>query len=433
MRPGGQDASEFTPSPTNRLTPPDRTAPGPTAVTGVLPVGRPRDVVTGLSAPWSIAFVGETALISERETGVIWELLGHGSLREVARIDDLAPTGEGGLLGLGVGADMRLYAYSSGPSGNRVQRFELTGAAGSYGLGAADTILDGLPYAGFHNGGRIAFGPDGMLYVCVGDATEGASAQDLDLLSGKILRMTPDGAVPSDNPFPGSLVYSAGHRNVQGIDWAADGTMFASEFGQDTWDELNVIVPGGNYGWPTVEGTAGEPGFIDPVQQWTPGEASPSGLTVIDGTVFIANLRGQVLRAVPVADPTAATASTAGSSGAFGTSRWRRMGPCGSSPATPTVAASRSRATTGSSGSSCRGEWSSAKVPDEPSTHARVRDPRGHRGHPGRRRVAGAAAVHRPSGARGRDPTAHRHRAPEPGHGLRDGAPRAGDGRDRRR
>lgn len=144
--------------------------------------------MTGLSAPWSIAFVGETALISERETGVIWELLDAGSLREIARIDDLAPTGEGGLLGLAAGEDERLYAYSSGSNGNRVQRFELAGAAGSYGLGAADTILDGLPYAGFHNGGRIAFGPDGMLYVCVGDATEGERAQDLGVLSGKILR-----------------------------------------------------------------------------------------------------------------------------------------------------------------------------------------------------------------------------------------------------
>ena len=306
--PGGQASTGITPSPTSPLASPDRTAtPGPTAAAGVLPVGQPRDIVTGLAAPWSIAFVGETALISERETGVIWERLGDGSLREVARIDDLAPTGEGGLLGLAVGSDGRLYAYSSGPNGNRVQRFDLTGDAGSYGLGAVQTILDGLPYAGFHNGGRIAFGPDGMLYACVGDATEGESAQDLDVLSGKILRLTPDGAVPSDNPFQGSLVFSYGHRNVQGIDWAADGTMFASEFGQDTWDELNVIVPGGNYGWPTVEGTAGEAGFIDPVQQWTPGEASPSGLTVIDGTVFIANLRGQVLRTVPVADPTAAT------------------------------------------------------------------------------------------------------------------------------
>jgi glucose/arabinose dehydrogenase len=313
---------DVTPAPTTRSTdapspPASPTAPPPaTAIaspsiapdTGTVTlVGEPRDVVTGLSAPWSIAFIGETALISERETGVIWELVDDGSLREVARIQDLAPTGEGGLLGLAIGADERLYAYSSGPNGNRVQRFELTGAAGSYGLGAADTILDGLPYAGFHNGGRIAFGPDGMLYVCVGDATEGASAQALDVLAGKILRMTPDGEVPADNPFPGSLVFSLGHRNVQGIDWAADGTMFASEFGQDTWDELNVIVPGGNYGWPTIEGTAGETGFIDPVQQWTPGEASPSGLTVIDGTVFIANLRGQVLRAVPVADPSAAT------------------------------------------------------------------------------------------------------------------------------
>ncbi len=170
-------------------------------------------------------------------------------------------------------------------------------------LGDPRSVVDGLPSATNHNGGRIAIGPDGMLYASVGDALDRSSAQDLGALSGKILRMTPDGDVPADNPFPGSLVYSYGHRNVQGLGWAQDGTMFAAEFGQDTWDELNVIVPGGNYGWPQAEGSDGAGGFVDPVQQWSPSEASPSGLAVVAGTVFIANLRGQVLRAVPVATP----------------------------------------------------------------------------------------------------------------------------------
>ena len=103
----------------------------------------------------------------------------------------------------------------------------------------------------------------------------------------------------ADNPFEDSLVYSLGHRNPQGIGWAEDGTMFASEFGQDTWDELNIIVPGGNYGWPEVEGSGGaERGFIDPVQQWTPDEASPSGLAVTGGTVFVAGLGGERLFAI---------------------------------------------------------------------------------------------------------------------------------------
>ena len=121
------------------------------------------------------------------------------------------------------------------------------------------------------------------------------------------MRLTPSGDVPDDNPFAGSPVYSYGHRNPQGIAWDAEGTLYASEFGQNTWDELNIIEPGGNYGWPQVEGIAGQEGFIDPVQQWRPSDASPSGIAIAADTLYIANLRGQRLRAVPLADPSTAT------------------------------------------------------------------------------------------------------------------------------
>jgi glucose/arabinose dehydrogenase len=159
-----------------------------------------------------------------------------------------------------------------------------------------------LDAAGNHNGGRIAFGPDGMLYATVGDAGDPSSAQDLDSLAGKILRITPEGDVPADNPFDGSPVYSYGHRNPQGLAWDDEGTLYASEFGQDTWDELNVIRAGGNYGWPEVEGVADREGYIDPVQQWTPDEASPSGIAIVGGSLFIANLRGERLREIPLDD-----------------------------------------------------------------------------------------------------------------------------------
>jgi glucose/arabinose dehydrogenase len=119
--------------------------------------------------------------------------------------------------------------------------------------------------------------------------------------------MEPDGGIPEDNPFPESLVYSYGHRNPQGLTWTEDGTMFATEFGQNTWDELNIITPGTNYGWPAVEGIADTEAFTDPVQQWEPRAASPSGMTFLDGTLYIANLRGEVLRAVPAAEPTSST------------------------------------------------------------------------------------------------------------------------------
>ena len=126
--------------------------------------------------------------------------------------------------------------------------------SGEFALGPAETILDGLASANYHNGGRIAFGPDGMLYVTVGDAGSRDRAQDLDSTSGKILRMTPDGDVPLDNPFPNSFVYSYGHRNSQGIAWTEDGTMYASEFGQDTWDELTGSKPVATTGGPRSKG-----------------------------------------------------------------------------------------------------------------------------------------------------------------------------------
>lgn len=279
----------------------------PDAPAPVSPSGDPVEVTAGLEAPWSIAFLGETALVSERDSGRILEVSAEGSSREVATVDGVVAGGEGGLLGLAVDADERLYVYSTGADGNRIERYALSGEAGSLSVGEPETILDGLPSARTHNGGRLGIGPDGLLYASVGDAGDPDAAQDPDALNGKILRMTLDGEAPSDNPIPGSLVYSLGHRNVQGFDWAEDGTLFAAEFGQDTWDELNLITPGANYGWPVVEGIVGRAEFTDPLQQWNPDDASPSGLAIVGGTIFLANLRGQVLRSVLLADTTSAT------------------------------------------------------------------------------------------------------------------------------
>lgn len=286
----------------------------------------PEVVATGLESPWSIAFHGQTMLVSERDSGRILEVSAGGDVREVGRIDDASASGEAGLHGLAVDDD-RLYAFFAAGTENRIVRFDLLGEAGDLSLGEEKTILDGLPTANFHNGGRLAIGPDGMLYATLGDTGDRESAQDEKALSGKILRMTPDGQVPEDNPFGDSLVFSMGHRNPQGIGWDDEGTMYASEFGQDTWDELNVIEAGGNYGWPEVEGIAEDGGdggtdgggdagsdgdagnggagggdFIDPVQQWSPDEASPSGLAVTDDSILIAGLRGERLHQVPLDD-----------------------------------------------------------------------------------------------------------------------------------
>ncbi|WP_092565053.1 PQQ-dependent sugar dehydrogenase [Bowdeniella nasicola] len=185
---------------------------------------------------------------------------------------------------------------------NRVQRYGLTDDGGQLRLSEPETILEGIPAAGNHNGGRIAFGPDGKLHVGTGDAGQRELSQDLDSLAGKILRLNPDGSRPADNPFDGSFVYSYGHRNVQGLAWTADGTMYASEFGASTFDELNRIEPGGNYGWPEAEGDSGG-AFLDPVAQWATSEASPSGIAIRGEDVFIANLRGRSIRRVNLTDP----------------------------------------------------------------------------------------------------------------------------------
>ncbi|MBH0008397.1 sorbosone dehydrogenase family protein [Salinibacterium sp. SWN1162] len=253
-------------------------------------------IVTGLEAPWSmVRLESGSTLISERDTRLVKELTADGELREVGVIGDAAPNGEGGLLGLATLDGTTLYAYLTTATDNRILRFDLTGAAGSYTLGASTEILTDVQKSRVHNGGRIAFGPDGMLYATVGDASEPELAQDPNSLNGKILRMTPDGAVPADNPFPDSLVYSLGHRNPQGLAWDADGQLWASEFGQDTWDELNIITAGANYGWPTVEGGSDDDRFTQPATQWATDDASPSGLTYVQGTFFMAGLGGERL------------------------------------------------------------------------------------------------------------------------------------------
>ena len=272
----------------------------------VTPVGTPTAIASGLQAPWSVVRLESgSTLVSERDRGVVRELTSDGELRDLAAIDGVVAGGEGGLLGLAVLDSTWQYAYFTAASDNRIERFALEGEPGAYTLGEGEEVLTGLAKAGNHNGGRIAFGPDGMLYATVGDAGDPDLAQDGDSLNGKILRMTPDGDVPADNPGD-SLVYSMGHRNPQGIAWDDDGQLWAAEFGQNSWDELNRIEPGGNYGWPVVEGVGGNADYIDPVVQWPTDQASPSGLAYTRGTFFLASLRGERLWVIyPRADGTA--------------------------------------------------------------------------------------------------------------------------------
>jgi glucose/arabinose dehydrogenase len=146
----------------------------------------------------------------------------------------------------------------------------------------------------------MVFGPDGKLYVGTGDASDRPTSQDPASPNGKILRLNADGSVPGDNPFSGSAAWSIGHRNVQGLAFDEAGRLWASEFGQNTWDELNLIERGANYGWPEVEGRGGGGEFVDPVAQWSTGEASPSGIAYVNGVIFMAALQGERLWVVPV-------------------------------------------------------------------------------------------------------------------------------------
>jgi glucose/arabinose dehydrogenase len=287
-------------------------------------------VATNLRVPWDLAFLPDgTGLVSLRDSGEVVQVGGGAAPKTVGEVPGVVPNGEGGLLGLAVSpsfaSDGVVFAYQAADDGNRVVRMAYSGGS----LTGGDVILRGIPKGSNHNGGRIRFGPDGMLYVGTGDAGNGTNSQSLSSLGGKILRMRPDGSVPSDNPY-GSLVWTYGHRNVQGLGWDASGRMFASEFGQNTYDELNLIRPGGNYGWPTVEGVSGDSRFVPPVQTWPTADASPSGIAVTaSGVVYMAALKGERLWRVEVGPDGRVQAMSALYHGTFGRIRSVALGPDG--------------------------------------------------------------------------------------------------------
>jgi glucose/arabinose dehydrogenase len=263
--------------------------------------GTPRDLATGLSVPWAIAFLpGGDALVTERDTARLLRVTPAGKVSTVAKVPGVSPAGEGGLLGVAVSPsyarDHWVFLYYSAASENRIVRFDYRGR----GISGARTLVSGIPRGPIHNGGRLAFGPDHMLYASTGETGRGELAQDRSSLGGKILRMTLDGRPAPGNPF-GTLVWTYGHRNVQGLAWDEKGRMFATEFGQDRFDEINRIEKGHNYGWPVVEGFGGDPKrYTAPLVTWTTDEASPSGLAYDRGSLWAGALRGRRLWQVPV-------------------------------------------------------------------------------------------------------------------------------------
>ena len=299
---------------------PRSTAPRGTA-SGTAPSGRPtesappakgsvkvlRTVAEGLRTPWGLApLPGGGLLVSSRDDGTITRIDEKtGKKPEMGPVSWVSPAGEWGLLGIALSPDFAsdhmIYAYFTSASDNRIVRvlYDEQRPPGEQ-LGAPDTVFKGIPKGFIHNGGRIGFGPDGMLYAGTGESGNKGLAQDKESLGGKILRLTPEGEPAPGNPFPGSPVYSYGHRNVQGLAWDDEQRLFASEFGQDTWDELTAIKPGDDYGWPAAAGKSAAAGFHNPIAQWHTDDASPSGFACVDGVIWMAGLKGQRLWRIPL-------------------------------------------------------------------------------------------------------------------------------------
>lgn len=282
-------------APSTPSTTPAATSPSQASAQTPPARGSVREVATGLEVPWDIAFLPDgDAIVSERDRARLMRIpAGGGQPEELMRVPDVVPGGEGGLLGLAVSpryrTDHDLYAYFTAAEDNRIVRIDLR-------TRRVEPILTGLAKGQIHNGGALGFGPDGRLYAGVGEVGEPGRAQDEGSPNGKILRITTSGRPAPGNPFPGSPVWSLGHRNVQGLAWDRSGRLWATEFGQNTTDEVNLIRRGGNYGWPVVEGRRGGGPYVDPVVTWSPtSTSSPSGGAIAGRELYVGALAGRRL------------------------------------------------------------------------------------------------------------------------------------------
>jgi glucose/arabinose dehydrogenase len=319
---GSSPSTTTIPIPTT--APPSATSPTPTPSPRIGPavVENVQLVAAGLQAPWAIDLAPDGRLFVTERTGRvrIVQLGPGGGLRADPWATVPASStndAEKGLLGLAVDPDFArtgfVYLYYSYVAPNGATRNKVVRMRDANGRGVDETVLlDGIPGNSTHDGGRVKFGPDGKLYVTTGDAENGANAQNASSLAGKVLRLNKDGSIPSDNPTAGSAVFSLGHRNVQGIAWHPDtGALYETEHGPSNPfpnccnDEVNLVVPGGNYGWPTVRGEAGDQRFRDPLvdsgsaETWAPsGAAFATRPGPIRGSLLFATLRGQHLHRV---------------------------------------------------------------------------------------------------------------------------------------
>lgn len=261
-------------------------------------VGTDNDVVWGL-----VTLPDGTLLYTRRDAHTIERLNPTtGATSNLGTVPNVSSTdGEGGLLGLAISSsfssDRWLYIFHTSPSDNRIVRIKMT-TGFALDTGSEQVLISGIARNKFHNGGRLRFGPDGKLYAGTGDAQNENNPQNRNSLNGKVLRLNPDGSVPSDNPF-GNYVWSYGHRNVQGLAFDSQGRLWEQEFGDSHQDETNLIQRGGDFGWPDCEGTfdrggngCGQSGFIAPKRTYPVADCSCSGLTIINDVIYVAAQRG---------------------------------------------------------------------------------------------------------------------------------------------
>ncbi|MFG1654562.1 PQQ-dependent sugar dehydrogenase [Micromonospora sp. NPDC049275] len=263
------------------------------------PVCTVRQVTTDTDIPWGLVTLPDgTVLYNRRDAHDIIHLNpATGAKTTVGTVPNVQSTdGEGGLLGLAISSsfasDRWLYIMHTSPSDNRIVRIKMENDRLT--TSTEQVLLSGIRRNKFHDGGRLRFGPDGKLYASTGDAQNGAYAQDRSTLEGKILRLNPDGSVPSDNPF-GNYVWSYGHRNPQGLAFDSQGRLWEQEFGNSIMDETNLITRGGNYGWPACEGTSGTcgtAGYIAPARTYPTAEGSCSGIAIVRDALYVACARG---------------------------------------------------------------------------------------------------------------------------------------------
>ncbi|MCC5890122.1 MAG: PQQ-dependent sugar dehydrogenase [Alkalibacterium sp.] len=260
----------------------------------------PEIVAENLETPWSIVKHDETFFLTERPGNIVRIENGETTRQEVELEREISTVPEAGLLGFILDPDFSdnnlAYAYytyedSNGPF-NRIITLQLDNDIWY----EESVLLDEIPSGRVHHGGRLKIGPDDLLYAATGDAAVPELAQDTDSLAGKILRLNRDGSIPEDNPEPDSYIYSYGHRNPQGLTWAADGTMYSSEHGSTANDEINLIEAGQNYGWPVIEGEETQEGMQSPLYSSGMEETwAPSGMDYHDGRLFVSGLRGEAV------------------------------------------------------------------------------------------------------------------------------------------